>query len=137
MEWFEQLATGVEEIDNQHKELIDRVNRVLAACTRQEGREAVKEALESMGSYAIELFRIEERIQRKNEYPNYTAHRDAHDEFVCMLQELFAYFDEEGPSSHVVMMVNETLTNWLIQHFLSLDKDALEYVRNAYTVECL
>ena len=33
MEWTNNLATGVPEIDNQHKEIFNRVNKLSAACS--------------------------------------------------------------------------------------------------------
>ena len=37
--WDDSLATGNDLIDGQHKELFSRVNGLLEACTRADGRE--------------------------------------------------------------------------------------------------
>lgn len=42
IEWTDELATGVNKIDNQHKELFKRINNLLDACNQGKGKDEVK-----------------------------------------------------------------------------------------------
>jgi hemerythrin len=45
IEWNEDLTTGNRTIDEQHRELIDRFNGLLAACNQGKGKEEIKSLL--------------------------------------------------------------------------------------------
>ena len=73
MEWSNNLATGVPEIDNQHKEIINRVNSLSAACSEGKGKEEVLRVLLFLEEYIKEHFAAEERLQLRHAYPDYTT----------------------------------------------------------------
>ena len=129
MEWNENLATGYEEIDNQHKELINRLNYVLDLCVREEGRDVVREALDSWGAYTIDHFRGEERLQREHEYPGYPAHRERHDSLVEAIQELHERLDGEEPLSALSMQINSSFAPELTQHFFEDDSRLVRHIK--------
>jgi hemerythrin len=41
IEWTDDLAVGIVEIDNQHKELFHQINQLLEACNQGKGKETV------------------------------------------------------------------------------------------------
>ena len=56
IEWTADLATGVDEIDNQHKELFQRINNLLEACNHGKGKEEVKKVISFLEDYVITTF---------------------------------------------------------------------------------
>ena len=42
VEWTKDLATGVNEIDDQHKELLKNMNELLVACRHGKGRDVIE-----------------------------------------------------------------------------------------------
>ncbi|HEY6099471.1 MAG TPA: hemerythrin domain-containing protein, partial [Anaeromyxobacter sp.] len=50
------LFTGVDEIDAQHRELFDRIGRLLEASRHRRSREEVVRLLEFLGAYVVEHF---------------------------------------------------------------------------------
>ena len=62
IEWTEDLATGVPEIDAQHKELFSRINRLLEACNQGQGRAEVGKTLAFLEEYVLIHFSTEEKI---------------------------------------------------------------------------
>jgi hemerythrin len=130
MEWNENLATGVQEIDDQHKELISRINGVLDACNERKGKEVVEETLDFLGAYVIEHFRAEERLQQRYNYPTYDLHKDLHDQFIERLKELKNKFSEEGANLTLVLQVNRVIVEWFIAHINKVDKEFAKYMRD-------
>jgi hemerythrin len=51
VEWSDDLSVGIEEIDNQHKVLVDLVNEMHAAIQQRKGSEAVQRVLSKLADY--------------------------------------------------------------------------------------
>ena len=49
IEWSSNLATGVPEIDSQHREIFTRVNRLSTACSEGKGKEIQADFMVSEG----------------------------------------------------------------------------------------
>lgn len=131
MEWNDSIATGVEAIDNQHREIINHVNHVLGCCGREESRENVYQALDNLGSYTIEHFQYEEKIQKEKQYPEYGTHRREHDALVELLQGLLSQFENGEPYTAITWRANSDLSQRLWQHFSESDKAFTTYLQNA------
>ena len=84
--WKENLSVGVNEIDNQHKELFNRINNLLDACTRGKGSEEIKRTLNFLSDYVISHFGTEENLMVRYNYPDYTSHKEKHEKFKKNLQ---------------------------------------------------
>jgi hemerythrin len=129
MEWSSNLATGVTEIDNQHKEIFNRVNRLSAACSEGKGKEEVLRLLLFLEDYIKEHFAAEERLQLRHGYPDYAAHKSQHTRFIADVARLTTAFREEGATLTLVIMTNKTLVSWLIQHIGKTDMELAKYLR--------
>lgn len=122
IEWNDDLATGVDEIDNQHKELFKRINSLLDACTQGKGKGEVGKVLNFLEDYIVAHFNAEEAIQKKHSYPEYEPHKALHDEFRKNFAELKKQFEKEGAGLPLVLRTNRTVVDWLINHIGRIDK---------------
>jgi len=127
--WTSSLATGVAEIDNQHREIFARVNRLSEACAEGRGKEEVLRLLDFLEDYVKEHFAAEEKLQIREGYPEYAAHRSLHSRFVADLEHLGATFRTEGATLSLVIMTNKTLTAWLVQHISKVDMEFASYLK--------
>lgn len=121
--WREELSIGVEEIDDQHKELIERFSMLLTACKEGKGSDEVRRLVAFLNEYVISHFSDEEELQRKSGFPDYEAHRREHAGFCQQLADLKQRIDSEGEIlvDHV-LEANQMLLNWLIKHISVRDK---------------
>jgi hemerythrin len=131
VEWRENLATGIEEIDQQHMELFRRFNSLLAACNQGKGKDEVYSLLLFLNDYIRIHFTLEEHLQMQHDYPGYGAHKEQHDKFRKDLRELERQFVEEGASLALVIQTNQTLINWLLRHISGTDKELACFLRTA------
>jgi hemerythrin len=129
IEWREALATGIGEIDGQHRELFSRINSLREACNKGQGREEVLKLLLFLNDYIKTHFAAEEELQKRHGYPGYPAHRDQHKGFVREVDNLERQFQGEGASIGLVIKANMTMTQWLIEHISKVDREFADFVR--------
>jgi len=129
IQWRASLSIGVEEIDSQHKELLQRFNRLLEACESGKGREELKGLMTFLDDYVIQHFRDEESIQRLRGYPDYDAHKEEHETFIVQLKRLQKEIDQEGMSVYHVAEANNLLLKWLINHISKSDMELGKFLR--------
>ena len=116
-------------IDTQHKELIDRINKLLILCENEKPmkREAV-EMLDYLSDYTEFHFSQEEKLQEEIQYPGLAEHKKKHEELRRVVQELREMLEEqEGPTNEFVEKVNENVTQWLYSHIKGFDRSVAEY----------
>jgi hemerythrin len=129
IEWRESLAIGVPVIDNQHKELLSRFDKLLKACETGKGIEELRGLLEFLDTYVVTHFSDEEGIQRVRHYPGYAAHKKEHEWFIARLKALKAEIATEGVAVHHVMETNNMLLKWLINHISKVDNELGKFLR--------
>lgn len=121
IEWRESLAIGVEAIDNQHKELLLRFDRLLNACQSGQGVAELKKLQIFLEEYVRTHFNDEEALQRQYNFPGYEAHRAEHLYFIEQINKLKSETEEEGVSTHHVIETNNMLLKWLLNHISKVD----------------
>ncbi len=123
------LLTGDKMIDDQHRELIGRINRLLLICENEKParREAV-ETLDYLADYTEYHFKAEEELQQEIGYPAYEEHKKKHEELRQVVRDLYDMLeDQEGPSEDFVKQVNKNVTEWLYNHIRGFDRSVAEY----------
>jgi hemerythrin len=128
-QWTEELSTGIEDIDMQHKELILHVNTLLAACSNRKGREDVGKFLTYLSEYVAFHFAAEEREMIGGGYPGLEQHEEEHEAFKKRIAELKRSFLEQGASTPVVLMTVRSAGEWLVGHIMKTDKKMAGFLR--------
>lgn len=124
----ETLFTGNELIDGQHKELIDRINKLLILCENEKpAKEEAIQLLDYLSDYTNFHFGEEEKLQEKIEYPGLAEHKKKHEELRETVKKLYAMLNEEGATEAFVQNVNENVTEWLYYHIKGFDRSVAEY----------
>ena len=130
IEWRDSMSVGVELIDNQHKELLNRFDMLLKACQSGKGIAELKILQSFLGTYVFTHFSDEEHLQRLHNYPAYEAHKAEHDHFVERIKKLMEETEEAGISTHHVIETNSLLLNWLLNHISKIDTQLGDFLRS-------
>ena len=130
IEWTRDLETGIDLIDDQHREIFKRVNRLSEACNEGKGKEEVMKLLLFLGDYVKEHFAAEEKLQVRYGYPGYASHKSQHTRFIADIARLGTAFKTEGATLSLVIMTNKTLTSWLLQHIGKTDKELGAFLKD-------
>ncbi|MGN1166566.1 MAG: bacteriohemerythrin [Lachnospiraceae bacterium] len=127
-EFSENLITGNELIDSQHKELIDRINKLLDSCEDSNAKLVAVKTLDYLADYTDFHFNAEEQLQREIDYPGFAKHKEQHDNFKKTITELDEMLqEEEGPSDAFVEKVEKNVIQWFYTHIEGFDRSVAEY----------
>ncbi len=123
------LVTGNKTIDQQHRELIDKINHLVSCCERGGGKlEAIK-MLDYLADYTRFHFEAEEKLQEEVSYPGIVEHQQKHAEFRKAIEELHEMLEEEeGPTDAFVNAVNKNVIQWLYGHIKGFDCSVAYYI---------
>ena len=120
--WDDSLKSGNALIDAQHRELFSRINRLLDACKKGEGKEEVSNVVSFVETYVVEHFSTEEKAMMRQNYPAFAEHKKQHEAFKKDFGVLKADIAREGPGLSSVAKINKVLVDWLILHIGRSDK---------------
>ena len=127
-EFDETLVTGNEMIDDQHKELIGRINQLLESCEDGQGKVKAVKMLDYLMEYTDFHFSAEEKLQEEINYPGIQEHKAKHKEFKQAEEELQEMLqEEEGPTEAFVAQVQRNVVDWLFNHIKGFDRSVAEY----------
>jgi len=126
VEWDDSLSVGVPFIDEQHKRLIEIINKLDMACKQGQAREVVGQLIHGLGEYAIYHFAAEQDQMRLTEYPEMAAHVAEHQAFIKKLMEIDSKFKSSNVllSSEILLF----LRNWYLDHIRLVDRKLGAYL---------
>jgi hemerythrin len=125
------MEVGVPKIDEQHRELIDRLNQVMSMGLDDSlSREETKKTLDFLGDYVIKHFRDEEALQKESRYPKYEWHKEQHKFYVDNLNKLKEEFARNGASMKFTLDLNNSIVVWIVKHIKSVDKEFGRYYQD-------
>lgn len=123
------LITGNDMIDTQHKELIDRVNKLVDSCVTGKEKNVAIQTLDFLMDYTVFHFNAEEKLQEDAGYPEMEGHKAQHAQFTKAVDELKEMLEEEeGPTDAFVAAVNKNISEWLVNHIQISDKKVASFV---------
>ena len=128
--WDDKYATGIELIDNQHRQLVDLTNQLYFACFSGEGDEELftvfKDAMSRMVEYVRFHFGAELKLLDAINYPDYHNHKKMHEDLIRDILE--AAQDYEEGKRFVPNNFVRTLKDWVFGHIAVYDKIYAAYV---------
>ena len=117
--WSKILSVGVDEIDEDHRKLIQIFNILNHAVAEGDSPEYLAATLEELINCTVWHFSHEERLMLKHRYPETAQHKAEHRELIQTAKEL-----QEGLLQAGKPMVDqqvEFLERWLTEHILTAD----------------
>lgn len=117
--WSDDLSVGVNASDDDHKKLIDMLNRLFEGMKNKQGKEVVGKVLDDLVSYTKFHFAREEEFFAKTGYPA-VEHKNEHTALVKQAEELQSRYK----SGEVALSVQtlDFLKDWLTVHIQGTDK---------------
>ncbi|AQR94747.1 MULTISPECIES: bacteriohemerythrin [Clostridium] len=130
LRWDDKLLIGVENVDKQHKELFNYLDKFLSAVKEGKGKQEIENALNFLEDYTIKHFHDEEEIQKRYGYPRMNEQCKQHEAFKKELKDLRSGFEDIGASVLLALNVQNKMVNWVKNHISTLDRDLGEYIKN-------
>lgn len=126
IEWNETFSTNVDEIDKQHRHLIDLINELAQSMADGRGRTVIGTIIDKLVDYTKVHFRTEERIFTLVEYPETKSHVKEHADFIRKIMEFRDGF-KSGRIGLTVEVMN-FLCDWARNHIKKSDKHYAAYI---------
>ncbi len=122
--WDNKYSVGISIIDEEHKELIDIINKVVAIKENNCNPEEVREVLYEMIKYALKHFATEETYMKKFNFPEFQLHRNEHLDFT---DQTFANLNKVIMGDYqVAKEILEYLKQWLVNHIHGTDRKYID-----------
>ncbi len=124
--WSDDLALGVEEIDEQHKRWIELVRRFQAAVAEGRSREEVYRTLAEAVIYTECHFASEQNLMADAGYPLLHDHAGQH---ALAWERLHLFTTGEVPEEDIAAYLARFLPQWLMLHINSADRKFARWLK--------
>lgn len=119
--WKSIYETGIVALDNEHRSLIQEINRLYEAVRDKQGEAVLVDILTMLEKYTVDHFQHEEKLMKEYHYPDLVGHQKIHQELIDEIQEF-----KKKNTSGAENLARELLTFlrvWVLEHILKIDKE--------------
>lgn len=123
IQWTEEFSVGIDELDEQHRALVEMINALEIGVHNHPGQDATRRVLEQLNEYVRDHFALEERLMGGGGCtPELVArHFGEHAYFRNLLRDLGRDF-ENGRGNITVALI-EHLVHWFLHHIVVVDRN--------------
>jgi hemerythrin len=115
-EWNDSMATGVDSLDNQHKEMFLMVAKLKEAIDQDKNRAEIGRILDALARFAMRHFAEEELWMEKQHCPSAEANKQSHDGLLEKFDVFRERYAEHGAKNTMVVNFHDTLSRWMMKH---------------------
>jgi len=137
VEWDPSLSVGERTIDEQHKKMIDQINKlieILSSLSVDMG--SLRETGHFLYTYIKEHFTYEEKYMEDNTYPGLEEHVKIHQNFINFYKDFQAELKKEMTSGsfssveveRLMQKIKTYLLEWFVQHIKGDDQKYAKYI---------
>jgi hemerythrin-like metal-binding protein len=120
IEWQEAFATGIKTIDEQHRKLIEMINRLDAAVHSPDLPHVIGQVLTELVEYARVHFADEERTMDKVGFADTARHKALHVAITKQIVKILLQL-RDGQAINIYELIS-FFKGWLINHIMVEDK---------------
>lgn len=126
IQWNSELSVGVEQIDDQHKELIRIANGLINAISLGRDERILSNVTRKLREYTVFHFASEERLMDEVHYPERGEHANEHARLKKHVKDYqrVIYKNEELTPETVLQFLKE----WLLGHILTHDRELARFI---------
>ena len=115
--WDDKLMIGNTEMDNEHKELVVKMNKFISALN-QSNKSDIKKCFGELAEYTGEHFKNEEALMAKYGYEGLEDHKKIHQDLIDKVHHYAGLIDIGKYNSYELA---DFLTKWLAAHIMGID----------------
>jgi hemerythrin len=117
---------GVDTLDLQHRELIERINILRTAVSQGQARTETGRMIDFLDEYVKVHFTMEETLMKRKKYRDYVSHRQEHLNFLTIFLEMKKQYEalaaEGAVLSFLAVELDRKLAAWLMEHIATVDR---------------
>ena len=119
IEWKNEFSLGIEDVDLEHRELINLINDLHRAMGQNAEQVQVVSALGEIYAQIAAHFALEERFMREREYKAYPLHKEDHEKLLDELRDIMDRVEDDGRYDEKEL--GRDLDHWFTEHFRTHD----------------
>jgi hemerythrin len=121
--WTDDLNTGIDVIDGQHRRIADSINKLNLALNSPDAdpdsrKKIVHDVIDEMTDYTLFHFTFEEAMMDDVDYPFAGAHKRLHELFA---EQIAQYNERNQAGEDVAQELHGLLCRWLFNHIRNED----------------
>ncbi len=124
IEWNEKYKTGIELVDQQHKELFRLFNRIYELYNNKlliDKYDKIIVALEELKDYTKYHFKAEEEYMLSIRYKKFFEHKLKHEDFINKIDSIDYNIIDNDQQNNLLELL-KFVTDWLVEHVITVDK---------------
>lgn len=130
LKWDDSYLIGIEELDFEHKQLIEDINVLHKELAAQDEKSNIEKCLGDIFARMQAHFALEEHVMTAHGYASYDEHKREHDELLESFTEtMLNFMNSSGTESG--SLVENQLNHWIVDHILTSDKKMSAMIKDA------
>lgn len=121
IDWTNKYETGIDVVDEQHRGLVDIINKFYEALKKGKGSRVMNEILNDLVNYTHEHFASEEALMQEASYAKLDQHRCQHRQLLQKVERFQLEFTQQD--KRITPEVRDFLKYWLVNHILQDDME--------------
>lgn len=118
--WSDSFSVGIKVFDDDHKVLINLINKINRAMLEGKGKAVLNETLGELISYTKYHFEREEKMMEKANYSDYVSHKKIHNDLIEQVLQIKSDLDKGKKEISYELL--DFLKEWIINHIQGNDK---------------
>lgn len=126
--WKDEYKVGIEKIDEQHRQLFDKIEQLLEIAKsgdKRSNQQKCMEIIDFLVDYTVFHFNTEEALQRERKYVSYAQHVKIHTEFKNTVQAYKELLGKDFTAKTLKSFIG-TMLAWLVNHVCVCDRKILK-----------
>jgi hemerythrin len=120
IQWRKEFETSISEVDHEHKQLVELINRLHGQLQGDTSKETVSRFLGEVFARISAHFALEETVMRKHRYDDYPAHKSEHEALLDEIRDIMDDY-EAGAYTAADQALATTVRDWFVNHFKTRD----------------
>jgi len=120
LEWRQDFETGISDVDHEHRELVDLINRLHSELGSDAPDTEISAFLGEVFARISAHFALEESIMRKHSYDQYEDHKSDHEKLLDDIRDIMDDFDAGKYRAYDDALAN-AVRDWFVNHFKTRD----------------
>ena len=118
-EWKQEYSTGIARIDQEHKQLIERINLLYEQLDHTLDILTIETMLGEIQTDISAHFAFEELLMHEAGYPEFKDHKEDHEKLLDQINDIIFCFAANPDNCKELLRMN--MSDWFSNHFVSFD----------------
>lgn len=127
VEWEDKFSVDVPELDEFQKALFEKFNALIDMRRKKLDAKEITNMISDINDYTKMYFSTEERLLKRQKYPDLESHAKAHRQFIKNAIALRREMAEEVNSQSIEAVLE--LRDWLVEHIETSDSLYVPFLR--------